>query len=217
VKTSYVIPNLHPRFQRNVGDVTLIAAATPSPIVETKIARARAQFMRGRIPYNAQTQPRDRTGKFRQILARLKSDLGDKELENIVAEIRNAEKADDVGDYAKASEAGRKVVSLIDDIKNGSLDQGVVKNLREGAADLGRVLAYLPLPQGQDTAKVKFSDLPPSTGRLIQGLISRVEDKVNPEDAAKFTKVLKSFISGVRTMTSDELSAEMNRLLRILT
>jgi len=213
VRTSYVLPNVSPRLQRNVGN---LAAAGLTPVGKAKVARARAQFYQGRIPYNPKTQPRDRTGKFRQILARLKSNLGEKELENIVAEIKNAEKADDVGDYAKAGKAGKSVIQMIDDIKSGSLDRSVEKNLREGAADLGRVLAYLPLPQGDNSAKVRFSDLPPSTGRLINGLIDRVKEKLDAGDAEKYIKVLQSFISGVRTMSSDQLSAEMNKLLRLL-
>ena len=211
MRTSYTIPGLPDRLQRDVGNVAIVAAATSSAKT-----RARAQFMRGRARYNAKTQPRMWDGKFRKVLARLKSNLGDSELEQINEEIHQLEKLHDVGDYAKATSAGRNAIRLIDEIQSGTLDRNVEKNLREGAADLGRVLAYLPLPQGKDTAKVRFSDLPPSTGRLIQGLIKRIEDEINSKDAAKFTKVLKSFISGVRTMSSDEISAEMNKLMRLL-
>lgn len=196
-----------------MGRVSLLAALTTTDL---KVQRARAQFDRGRAKFNPDTQPRTPDGKFRKILARLKANLGDTELENIVAEIRNAESATDVGDYRKASDAGTKVIKMIDDIQSGTLDRSVEKNLRIGAADLGKVLAYLPLPQGDNSAKVRFSDLPPSTGRLIDALIKRVENEINADDAAKYTQVLKSFISGVRTMSSDQLSAEMNKLLRLL-
>lgn len=209
MRTAYKISGVPDRLQRDVGNVALVAAAT-------RKQRTREQFDRGRIKYSAETQPRMWDGRFRKILARLKSNLGDSELEQINEEINTAENAADAGDYAKASSSSRKVVQMIDDVQAGTLDRSVEKNLREGAADLGRVLAYLPLPQGENSAKVRFSDLPPSTGRLIQGLIDRIESEINKKDAAKFVKVLKSFISGVRTMSSDEIGAEMNKLLRLL-
>jgi hypothetical protein len=212
MRTTFKIDGVSDRLQRYPGRIAVIAAGTPS----VRIQRAREQFTRGRGIYNAKTQPRNYDGRFRKILARLKSNLGDSELEQINKEIHEIEQAHDAGDYAKTSNASKKVIGLIDDIQTGTLDRAVEKNLREGAADLGRVMAYLPLPQGENAAKVRFSDLPPSTGRLVQGLIKRIEDEINPKDAAKFTKVLKSFISGVRTMSSDEISAEMNKLLRLL-
>jgi hypothetical protein len=210
--TNFVIPNVPAHLQRNRGSVQVLVAAGET----SRVRRTREQFGRGRIKYSAETQPRDSSGKFRQILARLKTNLGDKELQSIVAEIKSAEAADDAGDYGKASEAGRNVIKLVDGIESGSIDSSVENNLRKGAADLGRVLAYLPLPQGENSAKVRFSDLPPSAGQLIQNLIERVENEVKSADAQKFVKILKNFISGGRTMSSDELSAEMNKLLRLL-
>lgn len=209
MRTNFVIPNVPEELQRNRGTVRVLVAAG-------RKQRTREQFMRGRIKYSPKTQPRDRSGKFRQILARLKSNLGDSELEQINKEINAADKAAEAGDYAKASEAGRNVVKLVDDIEIGTLDQSVENHLRKGAADLGRALAYLPLPQGVNAAKVRFSDLPPATGRLIQDMIDRVKNEVNSADAKKFVKILENFMSGGRTMSSDELSAELNKLLRLL-
>lgn len=213
MKTKYKIEGLPASLCKDAGEFSIVASAAGR---SRKVKRTREQFERGRLKYDADSQPRDASGRFRKILARLKTNLGENELEQIQAEISNAENADDAGDYAKATEAARKVIDMVDDIESGTLDAGVEKNLRQGAGDLGRVLAYLPLPQGDTTAKVRFSDLPPSSGRLINDMIDRVEDQINSEDAKKFTAVLKSFISGVRTMTADELSAELNKLLRLL-
>lgn len=211
MRTAYRVQGIPDNLQRDVGRLAaLIAAGTASK------QRTREQFLRARQKYSAKTQPRMWDGRFRKVLARLKQDLGASELNQVAKEINAAEKAADAGDYQKASAASQKVIGLIDEVQAGVLDRAVEKNLREGAADLGRVLAYLPLPQGENSAKVRFSDLPPSTGRLIQGLLDRVSEQINANDAAKFTKVLRSFISGVRTMSSDELSAEMNKLLRLL-
>jgi hypothetical protein len=214
--TTVTIPGIPPEYCEDVDENELLVAAASSDAREQIRHRVKDQFQRGRLKYNPETQPRDATGKFRRILARLKSNLGDTELEQIVREIKTAERLSDTGDYRKASDSATKVVAMIDKIESGALDQGVEKSLRTGAADLGRVLAYLPLPQGVDTAKVRFSDLPPSTAQLIRNMIKRVDEKLVSDKATKITAVLQSFISGVRSMSADELSAELNKLLRFL-
>lgn len=214
MKTDFVIPGIPEGLQKD-PDEAITAAATRQ--VDEKIRRATEQFRRGRSPFTVDNQPRDSRGRFRQVLARLKFDLGDTQLENIVAKIKDAENMDDAGDYAKSAEAARDVVGLVDKIEEGVLDPEAIKNVRAGAAELGRVLAYLPLPQGDPNAKVRFSDLPPSTQKLIDGMIDRVVAKLGNDDARDAVAILKSYISGVRSMSSDELSAELNKLLRLLT
>lgn len=212
MKTKYKIEGLDPKLCKDPGKLSVVAAALSKKEKE----RAREQFLLARHKYTARSQPRNTDGKFRKILARLKADLGDSELREINKQINAAEKASVAGDYVKATKAAREVIGLVDDIEQGKLEPEIEKNLRKGTADLGRVLAYLPLPQGTDSEKVRFSDLPPSTGRFIQDVIKRIEDQINKKDAAKFTRVLNSFLSGGRTMSSDQLSAELNKLLRLL-
>lgn len=214
MKTDFLIPGVDPELCGD-PDEALTAAAVRQ--VDEKIRRASEQFRRGRSPFTVDNQPRDSRGRFRQVLARLKFDLGGKQLEGIVAKIRDAENADDAGDYAKSASAAKDVVGLVDKIADGVLDPESIKNVRAGAAELGRVLAYLPLPQGDPNAKVRYSDLPPSTQELIDGMIERVVTKLGAEDSRDAVALLKSYISGVRSMSSDELSAELNKLLRLLT
>ena len=45
---------------------------------------------------------------------------------------------------------------LADDTTNAD-DQEMLRN---GAGELGKVMAYLPLPQGQVATKMKFTELP---------------------------------------------------------
>lgn len=213
MKTSYVIQGVDPKL---CADRPEAITAALSKLTKHKIVRAQDQFQRGRTGFTPGHQPRDSTGRFRKILARLKFDLGDSELENIITEINAAEDASDAGDIAKATTAGKKVVQMVDEIKEGVLDAGQIKNVRAGAAELGRVLAYLPLPQGDENAKVRFSDLPGSTADLINNMVTRVEERLG-EDAVDAVALLKSYMSGVRSMTADELSAELNKLLRLLT
>lgn len=214
MKTSFVIPGIPEELQAD-PDKALTSAAVKQ--VDEQIRRATEQFKRGRPAFTPENQPRDYKGQFRQVLARLKFDLGGKQLENIVARIRDAENADDAGDYAQSAKAATDVVQLVDKIADGTLDPASIKNVRAGARELGRVLAYLPLPQGDPNAKVRFSDLPPSTQDLVNGMIERVQKKLGAVDAADAIAILESFKSGVRSMASDELSAELNKLLRLLT
>lgn len=214
MKTSFLIPGIPKELQVD-PDEALTAAATRQ--VDEQIRRATEQFKRGRPAFTPGNQPRDYQGKFRQVLARLKFDLGGQQLDNIVARIRDAEDANDAGDYAKSAKAATDVVQLVDKIADGTLDPESIRNVRAGARELGRVLAYLPLPQGDPNAKVRFSDLPPSTQDLINGMIERVQKKLGNDDAGPAIAILESFKSGVRGMASDELSAELNKLLRLLT
>jgi hypothetical protein len=214
VKTDYVIPGVPEKYCADRGD-NMTAAL--SSVTKGKISRAREQFIRGRTGFKPGDQPRDDNGKFRRILARLKFDLGDSELENIVNEIKKAEDSSDAGDIGKAAEAGKNVVQMVDEIKDGVLDPESINNVRNGARELGKALAYLPLPQGDPNAKVRFSDLPKTTKDLIEGMIERVETKLGVDDAADAVANLKSLMAGGRSMASDELSAELNKLLRLLT
>jgi hypothetical protein len=214
VKTDYVIPGVPEKLCQDRGEKNITAAL--SSVTKGKIARAREQYVRGRTGFRPGKQPRDQEGKFRRILARLKFDLGDTELEGIVNEIKNAEQNADAGDIGKAAEAGKNVIQMVDAIEEGVLDPESINNVRKGAAELGRAIAYLPLPQGDPNAKVRFSDLPKTTKDLIENMVQRVEEKLGP-DAAEAVANLKSLMSGGRSMASDELSAELNKLLRLLT
>jgi hypothetical protein len=214
VKTNYVIPGVDPKLCEH-REHNLTAALDTA--VDDKIKRARAQFERGRSGFKPGHQPRDSEGRFRRILARLKFDLGDKELENIVTEIKAAEDNMDAGDITAAAKAGQNVVKMVDEIDQGVLDPESIRNVRNGARELGRALAYLPLPQGDQTAKVRFSDLPRTTQQLVKGMIDRVVKKIGADDAADAVANLRDLMAGGRSMSSDDLSRELNKLLRLLT
>jgi len=180
--------------------------------LEQEIARQEAD----RARYNPRTQPRTGNGRFQRILARLKATIGDTELEQITTEINKAAEANEAGSYQKSTQAAQRVMTLINGIKSGAVDDSQRNSLRQGAADLGRVLAYLPLPQGVDTAKVRFSDLPPSTRTFIKGLIDQLSTKLPPDKARSITEDINAFLSGEVQMTADQIGAAMNQLLRYL-
>lgn len=232
MKTSCIVASVPARYSRDSGDpgaagpLALTAAGAirrtqlqGKKSQEARLAakkRVREQWEEGRLKYTARTQPRDSGGKFRRVLARLKVNLGDQASEQLAKELEAAESAGSIGDYQEARRAGAEVVKLVDGIDAGTLDPNDLGNVRAANQELGKLLSYLPLPQGDDAAKVRFSDLPAPTASLIQKLIDKVEAKLDPEKANELTEKLKSFQSGVLTMSADELSQELARLVQTL-
>ena len=226
MKTSYVIKGLPAKYSRDVGDARMLKASltssgkSPSAMSVEARRAARKRYLKqleeGRIKFSPKTQPRDPAGKFRKVLARLKINLGKDATESIAKKIEETEAAGAVGDFAKAKIAGTELLKLIDSVEHHSLNKGATANLRRGAAELGRLMAYLPMQQGNASAKVRFSDLPDPVASLIRNLIKRVDSKLSAEDAEKYTSNLESFMSGGQMLSSDGLAAELSRLLRVL-
>lgn len=209
--------------RQDYGDRAIIAAAQQTSWAMKTNLRCKSQHdatnkaeENARTKYNPRTQPREWDGKFRKILARLKTNLGEKSTEGLAKQIEATEQAQIAGNYELMSKNSKDLMKMLNSIKDGELPKGATKNLRQGASDLGRILAYLPLPQGEANAKVRFSDLPPASAELVRSMVKRVEDKLAPEDAKKYVDVLNSFMAGSRTMTSDEMAVNLNKLLRVL-
>jgi hypothetical protein len=170
-----------------------------------------------RIKYTPETQPRDAEGKFRRVLARLKSDLGSSGLQRVVEKVEEAENLDSAGDYEQAAEAADQLISLIDRLDEKALNPEALENVRSTAAELGEVIANLPFAFGEQTEKIRFSDVPPVLRDLMEDMIERVEDKIGQEDADVATEQLKIFMSGGDYMSQSDISSEMSKLLRLLT
>lgn len=210
------------RYTREVGDLDVLLAAGQTSWAHASKARrasrndAIAKAEENRSKYNAKTQPRDFNGRFKKILARLKMNLGNKATEEVAKQIESTEAAQIAGNYEQMKNHSTDLIKMLNDVDEGSLAKGTVKNLRRGATDLGKVMAYLPLPQGQENAKVRFTDVPPATQDLVRSMVKRVEERLDPATARKYVQVLESYMSGSRTMTSDEMAQELNKLLRVL-
>ena len=162
-------------------------------------------------------QPRDVKGKFRTVLARLKQDLGVSGLQNVVEKVREVENLDNAGNYSAAVAAATQLLSVIDRLDSGGLNPQSLENVRSSARALGQVISNLPLPFGQDTQKVRFSDLPPVLRNLMEEMIERVEDKIGAEDSEEPTAKLRQFRAGGDALSQSEVSSEMSTLLRLLT
>ena len=171
----------------------------------------------GRPKYTPETQPRDASGKFRQVLARIKQDLGTSGLDRVLDKIEEAENFDSTGDYAGAAKAASDLLGIIDRLDSGALNAEALENVRISAGELGKVIANLPFAFGEEAEKIRFSDVPPALKDLMKDMITRVEDKIGQEDADVATEDLKKFISGSELYNQSEISSQMAKLLRLLT
>jgi hypothetical protein len=171
----------------------------------------------GRAKYTPETQPRDASGKFRQVLARIKQDLGTSGLDRVLDKIAEAENFDSTGDYAGAAKAAGDLLGIIDRLDSGALNAEALENVRISAGELGKVIANLPFAFGEDAEKIRFSDVPPALRDLMKDMITRVEDKIGQEDADEATEGLRKFISGSDLYNQSEISSQMAKLLRLLT
>jgi len=167
--------------------------------------------------YTPDTQPRDEKGKFRTVLARIKQDLGDAGLQDVVQKVAKAEQLNEVGNYQDAAKAANDVIGIVDRLDSGALNPQALENVRSSAKALGEVIANLPLPFGSETEKVRYSDLPPALKNLMDDMLSRVTDKIGAKDAQEATVGLRSFMSGGDYYTQQEISSELSKLLRLLT
>jgi len=167
--------------------------------------------------YTPQTQPRDENGKFRQVLARLKQDLGTAGLQNVLEEAKSVDKLHSLGSYVEAANASVNLQDILGRLDSGALNNKALENVRNSAKELGTVIANLPLGFNDQSEKVRYSDLPPALRDLMDNMISKVEAKIGKEDADVATEKLRQFKNGSDVFNQSNISSEMSRMLRLLT
>jgi hypothetical protein len=167
--------------------------------------------------YTPQTQPRDEAGKFRRVLARLKQNLGTAGLQKVLKEAKYLEQVHELGDYVESVHSGSKLLDIIGRLDSGALNKVSLENVRSSAAELGKVIANLPLGFNDQTEKVRYSDLPPALRELMDSMMERVEAKIGKEDADIANESLRGFKNGSDVYSQGEISEQMNKMLRLLT
>lgn len=182
-----------------------------------KEVKSKQDAEKSRAKYTPKTQPRDATGKFRQVLARLKLDLGDAGSDAALKKIEEVDNLDSAGNYAEAAKAAGDLLDIVDRLDTGALNAEAIGNVRNSAGELGKVIANLPFAFGEDAQKIRFSDVPPALQDLMEKMISRVEDKIGQKDADIATQGMKDFMSGQEVYSQSEISSQMSKLLRLLT
>jgi uncharacterized Zn ribbon protein len=182
-----------------------------------KEVKSKQSAEKDRAKYTPKTQPRDATGKFRQVLARLKLDLGDAGSDAALKKIEEVDNLDNAGNYAEAAKAAGDLLDIVDRLDTGALNAEAIGNVRNSAGELGKVIANLPFAFGADAQKIRFSDVPPALQDLMEKMITRVEDKIGKKDADIATQGMKDFMSGQEVYSQSEISSQMSKLLRLLT
>jgi hypothetical protein len=162
-------------------------------------------------------QPRDYTGRFRDVLARLNDNLGVGGNQAVVDQIKQTEQANLVGNYQDAARSATDLLDILDRLDDNALNAVSVDNVRLAAKELGEVITNLPLPFSNQAQKVRYSDLPPALRGLMDNMVNRLTDKIGAEDAAEATKELKGFMSGSDFFSQSEISSQMAKMLRLLT
>jgi hypothetical protein len=167
--------------------------------------------------YTPQTQPRDKNGKFRQVLARLKQDLGTAGLQSVLEEAKAVDKLHSLGSYVEAANASVNLQDILGRLDSGALNNKAVENVRNSAKELGTVIANLPLGFNDQSEKVRYSDLPPALRDLMDNMVDKVEAKIGKEDADIATEKIRQFKNGSDVFNQSNISSEMSKLLRLLT
>lgn len=151
------------------------------------------------------------------MLARLKANLGTSGNQGVLDQLEKTEQLENIGNYTEAAKSATQLVETIDRLDSGALNADSLENVRVATGELGKVIANLPLPFEEQTAKLRYSDLPPTMKSLIESMIKKVEQKIGQKDADIATSEIRGFMSGSDVYSQAEISAQMNRLLRLLT
>jgi hypothetical protein len=205
-----------------IGKANLLPAEwTTASTVEENASLGKALAVESIAPdakyVSGKTQPRDAKGKFRTVLARLKQDLGESGLQDVVEKVAEAENLENAGNYVEAARSATDLIGIIDRIDSKALNPEALTNVRDSARALGETIANLPLPFGAEATKVRFSDLPPALRDLVDDMISRVEDKIGKKDADVATEGLRSYMAGGDYLNQSQISSELSKMLRLLT
>jgi hypothetical protein len=187
------------------------APVAPPLGVQKPVADSQARFISGK------TQPRDARGKFQQVLALLKENLGTSGNQGVLDQLAKTEELDNVGNYQEAAGAAADLIGVIDRLDSGALNAKSVDNVRLATKNLGKTIANLPLPFGNQAEKVRYTDLPPALRQLTEDMIKKVEAKIGKKDSDIATADLRGFMSGSDLYSQSEVSSQLNKLLRLLT
>ena len=206
-------------FEESTSSLSMRVAAMQKQLAQSLVAAPidSAVPVRDAKYVSGVNQPRDASGMFRQVLARLKHDLGTSGLDDVISEIEQVENLDDAGNYGASVAAAQSLLQTLDRLDSGALNSSSIAAIKATTAELGAVLANLPLPFGNNAQKVVYTDLPPVLQSLMDDMIKNVEAKVGQEDADQATAKLRNFKAGGDSFSQEEISSELNVLLRLLT
>ena len=202
------------------------SSVADAPAIDAPAAEEVPAAPVAKIPVNSESpakyvpgvnQPRDNSGRFLDVLARLKSDLGPDASQDVVTDVQKANKLAQAGNYAQSVEASQQLLKTLDQLNDGALNKEELANVKTAASELGKIVTNLPLPFKDPNAKMRYSDLPPVLKNLLDNMVDRVNKKIGKEDGAKATSDVREFMSGSELFNQSDLSANLAKMLRLLT
>ena len=156
-------------------------------------------------------------GQFRQVMARLRSGIqGQAGTETIARQIDHVMELMDEGDLSKIDSEGKNLMKAIKDAAETTDHKDISENLRAGFKALGIELAKLPLPQGQDTVTMRWTDLPVDLQNTVDDVMTKLKNHLEPDAYAKVTSEMSSYKSGVDLATSDQIQSWLSSMLQYL-
>jgi len=168
-------------------------------------------------PWKPENHPRDEHGRFRQVIAKIKSDLEDQAgTSGAVDALERADQAAERGDIDAANKAAEDAMEIVDDIANDTDAPDTEKELRDGYRALGEAVANMPIAFGDLNQKFKYSELPEDLQSLFDQLLDRVKARLSGPDLEEAIGDTVSFMSGGDVISQPEISAKLTKLLRYI-
>lgn len=149
--------------------------------------------------------PRDRHGKFRDVLARLTELLqGDSEAAPGLAKLNEAADAADAGDESTAKTAARDAATALDHAADTATDaaKGALKDAARQVLDAVTRGPDAPGSQEEDStiADVLFDELTDEAKSMILDAVARAEEQLDPANPQEMLDKVKAFITGTNAM-----------------
>lgn len=168
-------------------------------------------------PWDPKRHPRGEGGKFRRVIAKIKTDLeGQAGTSGAVDALDRADQAAERGDIDAANKAAEDAMEIVDDIANDTNAPDTKKELRDGYEALGEAVANMPIAFGDLNDKFKYSELPEDLQSLFDQLLDRVKARMSGPDLDKAINETVSFMSGGDVLSQPEISAQLTKLLRYI-
>ena len=170
------------------------------------------------LPFDPSKHPRlDNNGQFRAVLARLHDNVtGQPGADAIRAQIDHTLKLMDSAQLNELEQATGDLMKTINDVADKTTNASVQENMRNGFKALGTELAKLPMPQGSETAKMRWSDLPPQLQNMVEGVMGKLQQHLKPEAYGKVTSEVNDFKTGVHFATSDQIQSWLSNMTQYL-
>jgi hypothetical protein len=209
-------------------EITLLASGIDDPLLRMRaqslVAALTYAQRRARGDFENRLHPRDDSGKFRDVLARIKTGLigqSGEGVDQVNDEVDAAARANMQGNDAETERHLKAILDTVDKVGADIKEPNIAKTLRQGFEQLGRFVGKLGVATqaGSDTfdpEKLRYTDLDGAVHNLIDDLLQRLKSRVSAAAYQKAVGELPGFMAGGDVWTATELMTALSRILRFL-